>query len=183
MREFNVSQREQLLAIARASVADRWHEGVNDLPFEGNNRLAASFVTLTLNNQLRGCIGSLIAHRSLLEDIQKNAWSAAFHDPRFPPLTKDELEQVCFEISVLSEPKPLHFLDEEDLFSRLKAGVDGVILESGPHKATFLPQVWQQLPTAELFIRQLMQKAGLSESSKINNLAIQTYQVESFKEP
>ncbi len=123
----------------------------------------AVFVTLEKRSSLRGCIGSLIAHRTLLDDLIENAINAAFHDPRFPPLTVEEFnsKDLTVEVSILSEPKPLAYSDIADLKSKIKVGRDGVILKLGNYQATFLPQVWEQLPTFETFFAHLCQKAGL----------------------
>ncbi len=137
----------------------------------------AVFVTLTLDGDLRGCIGSLVAHRSLLDDLVYNAKVAAFDDPRFPPLSREEFEKVKIEISLLSTPEELTYLDIEDLKSKIRPNIDGVILKDGFHQATFLPQVWEQLPTFELFFEHLCQKAGLSKESLLNYPQIFTYQV------
>ncbi len=144
----------------------------------------AVFVTLQLREQLRGCIGSLVAHRTLLEDLIHNALSAAFHDPRFPPLTLEEFQREDFsiEVSLLSEPKPLPYADIEDLKKRIRVGVDGVILKEGNHRATFLPQVWEQLPEFDAFFAHLCQKAGLEARCLERHPEILTYQAEKIKE-
>lgn len=141
----------------------------------------ATFVTLTLDGRLRGCIGSLSAHRPFLEDVISNAKAAAFDDPRFYPLSLEEFLHVKIEISLLSEPKPLLYTDTEDLKSKICVGVDGVILQKNGRKATFLPQVWEQLPTFEHFFAQLCQKAGLEASCLQNHPDIWTYRVEKVK--
>lgn len=144
---------------------------------------AATFVTLTQRGQLRGCIGSLVAQRPLLEDLVHNARAAAFEDPRFPPLTEDELDRTQVEVSILSKPEPLHFRDEADALSQLRPGVDGVILEAGWHRATFLPQVWEQLPDPWAFLAHLKQKAGLAPDYWSDDLRLYRYSVEKYKEP
>lgn len=144
----------------------------------------AVFVTLEIDGRLRGCIGSLQAHRSLLEDIIRNAKAAAFSDPRFPPLTLEEYNAGGFsvEVSILSAPKPLEYTDIEDLKSKIEPNVDGVILTLSGHRATFLPQVWEQLPTFELFFAHLCQKAGLEAGCLARHPEILTYQAEKIKE-
>ncbi|QOG12521.1 AmmeMemoRadiSam system protein A [Arcobacter sp. FWKO B] len=122
----------------------------------------ATFVTLTLNGHLRGCIGSLIAHRTLLNDLVHNARSAAFEDPRFEPLSYDEFKIVDVEVSLLTEPVEIKYSDTYDLKSKVQKGVDGIIIKDGGYQATFLPQVWESLPTFEAFFQALCQKAGLS---------------------
>ncbi len=123
----------------------------------------AAFVTLEKRGTLRGCIGSIIAHRTLLEDLIENAKAAAFNDPRFPPLTIEEFENedLSIEISLLSEPKHLPYEDIEDLKAKIKPGVHGVILKYGIYQATYLPQVWEQLSDFDQFFATLCQKAGL----------------------
>jgi AmmeMemoRadiSam system protein A len=139
-------------------------------------------VTLTRHGDLRGCIGSLEAHRPLREDIQANAQAAAFGDPRFPPLSEDELDTTQVEVSILSRPEPMHFRDEADFLTQLRPGIDGVILEYGWHRATFLPQVWEQLPEPRQFMANLKRKAGLASDFWSNEIRISRYGVEKFKE-
>ncbi|AGX88701.1 AmmeMemoRadiSam system protein B [Candidatus Symbiobacter mobilis] len=125
----------------------------------------ASFVTLTQGgplHELRGCIGSLEAHRSLLDDVRSNAVHAALHDPRFPPLHAEELARTRLEVSVLSPMQPLHAPDRNALLAQLRVGVDGVVLSYGHHRGTFLPQVWEQLPNHSDFVAHLLRKAGLA---------------------
>lgn len=124
----------------------------------------ATFVTLTLDGSLRGCIGSLIAHRSLLDDLIFNAKAAAFDDPRFYPLRKEEFERVRIEVSLLGTPEPVLYESTEDLKTKITPNEDGIILQKGSRKATFLPQVWEQLPSFELFFSHLCQKAGFEAS-------------------
>lgn len=122
----------------------------------------ASFVTLRIGVDLRGCIGTLEAFRPLAEDVRGNAVNAAFRDPRFAPLTAEEFDRIRIEVSVLSAPEPLDDVrSEAEAVARLRPGVDGVILRSGGHRATFLPQVWEQLPSPYDFLARLRRKAGL----------------------
>ena len=141
----------------------------------------ASFVTLTQNGQLRGCIGSLTACRPLIEDIMANAKSAAFRDPRFAKLTREELQMTDIEVSVLTAPKHLEYDDIEDLKRKINPNIDGVILKLNSHQATFLPQVWEELPVFENFFGHLLQKAGLPMDGLKNHPKIYTYKVEKFK--
>jgi MEMO1 family protein len=142
-----------------------------------------TFVTLTINKQLRGCIGNLDATKSILEGIKRNAINAAFHDPRFSALKARELDQVDIEVSILTEPKPLEYGDNKELLSKLRPHVDGVILSKGSASATFLPQVWDQLPRTEQFLTHLCMKAGLpADDWKKSRLEISTYQVQYFEE-
>ena len=141
----------------------------------------ATFVTLTLEHQLRGCIGSLIAHRPLLDDLIHNAQAAAFEDPRFYPLSQEEFSRVHIEISLLSEPVRIEYENSDDLKSKVTVGEDGIILQKGSHKATFLPQVWEQLPTFEIFFSHLCQKAGLEAGCLETHPDIWHYKVEKVK--
>ncbi len=145
--------------------------------YEELNEQRASFVTLNLNGKLRGCIGSLIAHKSLYEDIVYNAKEAAFADPRFPPLCKEEFEKVSIEISILTNPELLEYNDFEDLKQKLIPNKHGVILELDGKRATFLPQVWEQLPDFNEFMVHLCQKAGLNPNKLSAFPKIQIYEV------
>ena len=142
-----------------------------------------TFVTLKIAGNLRGCIGSLTAEESILDGVKRNAVNAAFHDPRFSPLTIEEIEDVDIEISILTEPQPLEYTNGVDLISKLRVNVDGVILQKGRAGATFLPQVWEQLPRPENFLSHLCVKAGLYANAWENTrLQISTYQVQYFEE-
>ncbi len=144
----------------------------------------AVFVTLQKRQNLRGCIGSLVAHRVLIDDLIENAKSAAFRDPRFPPLSLKEFESEDFEVevSILSEPKELIYSDISDLKSKIKPNIDGVILKLGGYQATFLPQVWEQLPEFESFFAHLCQKAGVEVNCLAKHPTIYTYRVEKIEE-
>jgi AmmeMemoRadiSam system protein A len=142
----------------------------------------ASFVTLTQGGELRGCIGSLEAHRPLGEDVSHNARAAAFSDPRFAPLTADELARTRIEVSLLSTPKQLAFADHADLIAKLRPREDGLILEFGGARGTFLPQVWDSLPDPEQFVAELKRKAGLPSSLSTARCRIQRYHVLKWKE-
>ena len=144
-------------------------------------KFKATFVTLTLDHQLRGCIGTLNAHRALLDDLIYNAKAAAFEDPRFHPLNPEEFSRVHIEVSLLSEPELITYEDSDDLKSKVTVGVDGIILQKGSRKATFLPQVWEQLPTFELFFSHLCQKAGLESDCLESHPNIWHYRVEKVK--
>jgi AmmeMemoRadiSam system protein A len=143
--------------------------------------MGASFVTLTLEGRLRGCIGSLMAHKPLAEDIAANAIRAGFHDPRFKPITEDELRKAEIEIALLSRPAPMRFDSEADLVAQLRPGRDGLILRSGKRRGTFLPKVWEALETPEAFMNGLKVKAGLDRSAWPDDLTIERYTAESFK--
>lgn len=122
----------------------------------------ATFVTLTQNGQLRGCIGSLVAHRPLVDDLRDNAVASAIHDHRFPTLTAPELTHTDIEVSVLSRPEPIRFSSRAELEEQLRPGLDGLIVTVELRRATFLPQVWDQLPEPALFLDQLVEKSGVS---------------------
>jgi AmmeMemoRadiSam system protein A len=140
----------------------------------------ASFVTLHKNENLRGCIGALEAYQPLINDIAEHAYAAAFQDPRFPALQDDEFEQLDIEISVLGKPEVMIFESEEDLLKQVRPGIDGLILESGYNRGTFLPSVWEQLPEREEFINHLKMKAGLSSQWWDNTVKISRYETFSF---
>lgn len=140
----------------------------------------ASFVTLNRNGQLRGCIGALEAHQPLVNDVAYNAYAAAFGDPRFPPLRKDELDGLDIHISVLTPPEPLTFDSEESLLEQIRPGIDGLILEDGYNRGTFLPAVWESLPDKKAFLRHLKQKAGLPPDYWSSSIRVSRYTTESF---
>jgi AmmeMemoRadiSam system protein A len=141
------------------------------------------FVTLHINGRLRGCIGSLTGFRAVREGVMYNAENAAFEDHRFQPLTKEEFDKIDIEVSILSEPEPLLYHGASDLVKRLRPRVDGVILKKDYASATFLPQVWEQLPHPEDFLGQLCIKAGLHpEAWRTGEILVETYQVQYFKE-
>ncbi|MEK7435811.1 MAG: AmmeMemoRadiSam system protein B [Pseudomonadota bacterium] len=142
----------------------------------------ASFVTLTQNGALRGCIGSLEAQRPLGEDVSHNARAAALCDPRFAPLARVELAATRIEVSLLATPKPLAFADHAELIAQLRPGEDGLILECGGARGTFLPQVWETLPDAEQFVAELKRKAGLAPGASTAKCRIQRYSVLKWKE-
>jgi len=135
----------------------------------------ATFVTLKKHGQLRGCIGTLTAQRPLVEDVVYNAWQAAAHDPRFDPVQADELRHLHVNISILSPPRAFPVASEADLISRLRPGEDGLIIEDGDHRATFLPSVWQQLPDPLAFIHHLKLKAGLPADHWSRSIMVQRY--------
>lgn len=140
----------------------------------------ASFVTLELAGDLRGCIGSLEAHRALIEDVAANAYSAAFRDPRFPPVTEAEFGRLKLHISILQPAQPLQFSSERDLLRQLRPGVDGLILEAGARRGTFLPVVWEALPEPQQFLQQLKRKAGLAMDYWSAELRVWRYTTESI---
>jgi AmmeMemoRadiSam system protein A len=172
-----------LLHLARAAIAKEFGFIAHDLPrTDWLEESGATFVTLTLYGELRGCIGSLEAHRSLIDDVRQNAVASAFRDPRFTPLSKEEFANVIIDVSLLSPPEPIHFRNEQDALVQLKPGKDGVILEYGMHRATFLPQVWAQLPDPQKFLARLKNKAGLPEEFWSDDIRLSRYAVQKWKE-
>jgi AmmeMemoRadiSam system protein A len=142
-----------------------------------------TFVTLKIRGQLRGCIGNLTSTETVLDGVKRNAINAAFHDPRFSSLSAAELDRTDIEVSILTEPQPLAYRDPKDLIQKLRVTVDGVIIRKGHASATFLPQVWEQLPQPEIFLNHLCMKAGLlSDAWKSSELEVLTYQVQCFEE-
>jgi AmmeMemoRadiSam system protein A len=172
-----------LLPIARASIASalgRELAASETAPWLLDP--GACFVTLTQQGELRGCIGSLEAHRPLLADVKANALAAAFRDPRFSPLAQHELDVVEIEVSLLSLMQPLTFASEAGALAQLRPGIDGVVFEFGARRSTFLPQVWEQLPEPDEFIAQLKRKAGLPASFWAAEVRLQRYTVSKWKE-
>jgi len=173
----------RLLQIARASISMALGQAAR-AP-EDDARLqtpGASFVTLTQYGALRGCIGSLEARRSLLEDVKANAVAAALQDTRFAPLRLAELADTGIEVSVLSPMQPLHFDSEAAALAQLRPGVDGVVFMHGAHRSTFLPQVWEQLPTPDTFMAHLKRKAGLPADFWSDGVRLQRYTVRKWRE-
>ncbi len=174
---------ELLLPIARAAIAGAL--GLDAQAPEDASCLqepGACFVTLTQRGQLRGCIGSLEARRSLLADVKANAVAAALQDPRFAPLTPGELALTRVEVSLLSPLQEMHFASEADALAQLRPGIDGIVLSSGRHRSTFLPQVWEQLPDAAEFMAQLKRKAGLAADFWDPAVRLQRYSVTKWQE-
>ena len=189
-KHFTKEQGMALVALARRTIQEnlgvqapanpKFAETLTD---EALKVKAGTFVTLTMNGQLRGCIGSLEAREPLVEGVKHNALNAAFRDPRFSALTKKELGKVHVEVSILTDPKPLAYTDSKELLKKLRPGIDGLIIRQGYAGATFLPQVWEQLPDKEEFLAHLCMKAGLSPDEwKKGKLEVQTYQVQYFEE-
>jgi AmmeMemoRadiSam system protein A len=142
-----------------------------------------TFVCLKIDSQLRGCIGNLTGDGPIAEGVRQNVLGAAFHDPRFMPLAPEELPLVRIEVSVLTEPRPLAYREPTDLICKIRPGVDGVIIRQGLASATFLPQVWEQLPQPEIFLSNLCRKAGLpSEYWRHSPLDVMIYQAQYFAE-
>ncbi len=172
-----------LLPIARAAIAlalGRALTAPDDAPWLQDP--GACFVTLTQGGQLRGCIGSLLPRRSIRDDVRANAVAAALRDPRFAPLRLAELEQTRIAVSVLSPMRTMRFDDEADAKAQLLPGVDGLVLEFGAHRGTFLPQVWEQLPTVDGFMTELKRKAGLAGDFWATGIRLQRYTVAKWEE-
>lgn len=172
-----------LLELARRAIARELGVAADECAEpEWARQPGATFVTLTKHGRLRGCIGSLEAYRPLLDDVRQNAIASAFHDPRFDPLASDEFRSIVVEVSLLSNAEPIDHSSQTDALSQLKPGIDGVVLQYGAHRATYLPQVWEQLPEAESFIANLKRKAGLAESFWSNDVKLSRYSVQKWSE-
>ncbi|KAF0163281.1 MAG: hypothetical protein FD157_3151 [Rhodocyclaceae bacterium] len=172
-----------LLVRARNAIAAKLKQPTQAEPVHSAlSQPGATFVTLTQNGQLRGCIGSLQAHRALDQDVRANAVAAAFSDPRFPPLTLAELPHTRVEVSLLTAPQPMKFSDEADAVRQLRPNVDGIIFIAGQRRGTFLPQVWEQLPDPRQFLAHLKQKAGLPANYWSSEVELQRYEVQKWKE-
>jgi AmmeMemoRadiSam system protein A len=177
-----------LLKFARASIAGKFEKKSSDtkdisqeVSQEVLKQKQGVFVTLHKKGKLRGCIGNIEPVKTLVDGIQENAIYAAFKDSRFAPLTRDELALVDIEISILTPPEKITYKNSHDLISKLVPKVDGVIIEKDYHRATFLPQVWEQLPDARTFLSHLCTKAGLSANAwEKGELTLHTYQVLCF---
>lgn len=176
-----VSVEAILLEVARNTILSEFDDSFEinkeklfeKYPILKENR--ACFVTLNLNGRLRGCIGSLVAHRNLLDDVISNTYNAAFSDLRFNRLSFNEFKSISIEISVLTPALFLEYKDKSDLKEKIKVGEHGVILELDEKRATFLPQVWEQIPNFEDFFTQLSKKAGFSDNILEKHPKIYTY--------
>ncbi|WP_455207107.1 AmmeMemoRadiSam system protein A [Kaarinaea lacus] len=183
------SDRQTLHAVAKASIRYSLEQG-SDARYERIIKLEdysrelqeqrATFVTLHINDELRGCIGTLEAHHPLVIDVAHNARAAAFEDPRFDPLSKSEFDRLQVHISILGIPEPMSFSSEQDLIQQLRPGLDGLILSAAGRRGTFLPSVWESLATPEEFLSHLKLKAGLPTSFWSDNVKIERYTTESF---
>lgn len=177
------SQRAELLAIARRAIAEgldgrRLRVTLADLP-ASLQTIRASFVTLRIGGHLRGCIGTIEARRPLAEDVAYHAYAAAFEDPRMPPLARHELSGVDIHLSLLSPLEPLEFDSEQDLLRQLRPTVDGLVLQEGVRRGTFLPSVWAEVPDPVVFLRQLKRKTGLPVDYWSSALRVSRYTAES----
>lgn len=179
--------RRTLLRLARQSIQHGLERG-GPQPVDPNNFppeltvIRAAFVTLEKRGALRGCIGSLTTVRPLVEDVAHNAYSAAFKDPRFSPVEPSELNALEIHLSILSPPESMQVASEADLIARLRPGIDGLIIEDGARRATFLPSVWPSLPQPELFLRHLKQKAGLASDHWSAGFKAHRYTTEMIEE-
>jgi AmmeMemoRadiSam system protein A len=172
-----------LLPIARAAIARELgkrhatHEEAEWLRAPG-----ASFITLKQEGRLRGCIGTLRAHRALLDDVKANAVAAAFRDPRFKPLTAGEFDAIELELSLLSALEHIAFADEQQALAQLRVGIDGVVFEYGHHSSTFLPQVWEDMNDPVEFLSHLKYKAGLPPDFWDPQVRLSRYTVSKWRE-
>ncbi len=173
-----------LLALARAAIANAFGGRAEaDVSAPWLREPGASFVTLKQREQLRGCIGSLEAHRPLVDDVAANARAAAFRDPRFPPLSAIEFERTRIEISLLSPLEPVPARSETEALNRIRPQVDGLVLNWRRHRGTFLPQVWEDLPDPRDFLAHLKGKAGLPHDFWAEDLLLFRYHVVKWSEP
>lgn len=185
IQKMNKEEKNKLLEIARKTIEAE----LNHTKYEPSNipdsfkMPAATFITITKSGQLRGCIGTLEAHEPLINNLKHNALMAAFNDYRFPPLQKNEIDQIKIEISILSKPEKIKFNNTDGLLDAIQPNIDGIILEADGYSATYLPQVWQDLPNKKDFLASLCQKAGLNSNRwQQENLTIKKYQVIKFSE-
>jgi AmmeMemoRadiSam system protein A len=181
-------EKQILLQLARQAL----ETGVRGLPLPALDQAAlsptlraggASFVTLTINGELRGCIGALEPYQALAEDVREHAVAAALEDYRFPQVQEGELARIEVEVSRLTVPVPLDYNGPDDLLAKLHPGVDGVILRDGFRRSTFLPQVWEKIPDKASFLSNLCYKMGAAPDTwRRKHLDVLIYQVEEFHE-
>lgn len=185
---YDQDQRRLLLGIAARSIVHGIEQGAALIADsagypEALREMRATFVTLEIDGNLRGCIGMLEAFRPLIEDVARNAFGAAFQDPRFQPLRADEYPRLFTKVSVLAPATPLTFDSEADLLRQLRPGLDGLILHDARHRGTFLPAVWEQLPDPRDFLAHLKRKAGLASNYWSDAIQVSRYTTESFGGP
>jgi AmmeMemoRadiSam system protein A len=181
-------ERKYLLSLARQSIENYLTD--TSLPSLQESTLSsklreegASFVTLTYKGYLRGCVGALEPYQSLVKDVRDHAIAAAFQDFRFPPVQANEMKDISIEISYLTQPELLSYENPDDLLKKLRPNIDGVVIQDGVRRATFLPQVWEKIPDPAEFLGQLCMKMGASPDLwRKKKLQIKTYQVEEFHE-
>lgn len=176
---------QTLFGVAEASIEHGLSTGLM-LEVDTNNypsplqETGATFVTLRLDGELRGCMGTLAATQPLVEDVAHNAYSSAFRDPRFPPVTRAETTDLSTHITILSPPVPIAFRDEADLIRQVRPGVDGLILREGGKRGTLLPAVWEHLRSPEEFLAHLKQKAGLRPDYWSETVRVERYTASSL---
>lgn len=188
MSSAEATREATLLVVAQTSIEHGFRFGIPlELDVAGYpaalRERRASFVTLRAGGELRGCIGTVEARRPLVVDVAHNAFAAANRDPRFSPLRPDERHGVEIHVCILSPPEPLGFRDEDELLSGLEPGVHGLWIAAGARSATFLPQVWDQLPEPRSFLARLLAKAGLLPGIACEGLEAARYTVEEFAGP
>ena len=184
--ELSADEQQQLLNIARQSIRSGLGSGtrltIDNTKFGGN--LAATFgtfVTLKQQGELRGCMGCLQTSDKLVQSVANSAYNAAFKDPRFPNFIASEIPQTQLEISVLSVMEPMSVSSRDDLFNQLKPGIDGLLLQDGRYRSTFLPKVWEDLKRPEIFLEHLLAKAGLASDHWSETLSFSRYHTVSFE--
>jgi AmmeMemoRadiSam system protein A len=181
-------EKKTLLSLARKTICKKekkiWLSNLEiDLLSDNLKEKRGGFVTLYINNNLRGCIGYILPIFPLYETVIENAYNAAYSDPRFPPISENEIEKIHIEISILSIPEKLNYNNASELLNKLNPLNDGVIIKRGYHSATFLPQVWEQIPDKKEFLQHLCMKAGLSLNEWENGtLEVEIYHAEVFEE-
>ena len=186
---FTPEEKQFLLDLARKTITEAVaHNALPKFDPHGlSNGLTESkgcFVTLTAGGRLRGCIGNIMPAGPLYKSVMENARNAALRDPRFTPVRAEEIDEIHVEISVLTAPQPLAFSSPDDLLAKLQPHKDGVVLQIGFAAATYLPQVWEQLPDKEAFLSSLAQKAGCAANAwRGPNASVSIYHVEAFEEP
>ncbi|MEA3303092.1 MAG: AmmeMemoRadiSam system protein A [Pseudomonadota bacterium] len=186
-KELTPHQQQQLLQVARESIEyGLGHRHTMPIDADAYDeqllQQGGSFVTLHKKAALRGCIGTLQPYQPLVKDVAEHARAAAFSDPRFPPVGADELADIVISVSVLGDPDAIGFSDEDDLISQLRPSQDGLILEEGGARGTFLPSVWESLPQPRPFLQQLKRKAGLPLDYWSDSLRFSRYTTQSFSE-
>lgn len=178
-----IQKGETLLQLARAEIGKHFGRAFASAPEKPwLAQPGATFVTLTYQGELRGCIGSLEAHRPLGIDVRANAVAAAFRDPRFMPLSHEEFESIRVEVSLLTPAEPMAVQSEEEALQSLRPGIDGVIFEYDRYRSTFLPQVWEQLSEPSEFLAHLKRKAGLPMNFWAEGVRLSRYGVTKWKE-
>lgn len=185
MEGLSEADKELLRSVALESIRHGLERGEPLEPsMEGLSHLltdpGAVFVTLNRYGHLRGCVGNFQPRRPLIQDVAQNAFSAAFMDFRFPPVSQSELAELEVHISILTPLEPLEVESREDLLRTLRPGVDGLLLEDPPHRSTFLPQVWSSLDDPEVFLQELLKKAGLPWDYWSDTLCFSRYGVQEF---